>query len=82
MTKSSFIALADMIREHDKRVANHDNPCAVRYMDPDVPAFHPAQIEALASFCASQNPNFNRERWLDYIAGKCGKNGGKVSPSR
>jgi hypothetical protein len=36
------------------------------------------QIEALADFCASQNPQFNRERWLGYIAGTNGKNGGKV----
>jgi hypothetical protein len=26
----------------------------------------------LADFYASQDPNFNRERWIDYIAGKCG----------
>jgi len=35
------------------------------------------QIEALADFCQSQNSNFNRERWLGYIAGTNGKNGGK-----
>ena len=34
------------------------------------------QIAALANFCAAQNPNFNRQRWLDYIAGHCGPNGG------
>jgi hypothetical protein len=26
-----------------------------------------------ADFCASQVPNFNRERWIDYIAGECGQ---------
>jgi hypothetical protein len=36
------------------------------------------QVEALADFCASQNPRFDRERWLGYIAGTNGKNGGKV----
>lgn len=36
------------------------------------------QIEQLATFCADQNPRFNRERWLDYIAGKCGPNGGAI----
>ena len=36
------------------------------------------QVEALADFCQSQNPNFNRERWLGYIAGANGENGGKV----
>jgi hypothetical protein len=35
------------------------------------------QIEALADFCQAQNPNFNRYRWLGYIAGTNGKNGGK-----
>ena len=27
------------------------------------------QIEALADFCQAQNSNFNRDRWLGYIAG-------------
>lgn len=35
------------------------------------------QILQLADFCQSQNPQFNRERWLAYIAGECGPNGGK-----
>jgi hypothetical protein len=34
--------------------------------------------DALADFCASQNSRFDRERWLGYIAGECGPNGGKV----
>ena len=36
------------------------------------------QIRILADFCQSQNPNFNRERWLGYIAGTNGKNGGRM----
>lgn len=32
---------------------------------------------ALADFCQSQNPRFNRELWLAYIAGECGPGGGK-----
>ena len=35
-------------------------------------------IESLAEYCKDMNPRFNKERWLDYIAGKCGKNGGAV----
>lgn len=35
-------------------------------------------IHDLADFCADQNPRFNRERWLDYLAGRCGPNGGKL----
>jgi len=34
-------------------------------------------VDQLADFCQAQNPRFNRERWLGYIAGTNGKNGGK-----
>ena len=40
--------------------------------------FNNNQIELLADFCGYQNTRFNRSRWLQYIAGVCGKNGGKV----
>jgi hypothetical protein len=65
MTKKHFVALADSIREHN-RVArfNGEN------------AFTQEQLAALARFRASQNPRFKRERWLNYIAGDCGPNGG------
>jgi hypothetical protein len=68
MTKKTFIALADVIRRENQmtKVTEHD-PFAYR------------AITALADFCQSQNPNFNRERWLAYIAGECGPNGGKVA---
>ena len=61
MSKKHFIRLAQYIRTE------------VGYKD----AFNDNQIDLLARFCAEFNPNFNRERWLDYIAGKCGPNGGK-----
>jgi hypothetical protein len=61
MSKKHFIALANAIREH--------NCC-------NGPKFDTGQIETLADFCKSQNPEFKRERWLAYIAGECGKNGG------
>ena len=35
-------------------------------------------LSAIAGFCYEMNPNFKRERWIDYINGACGKNGGKV----
>lgn len=63
MTKKHFIALADTIRR-----VNAERPDA---------AFSPYQILALSQFCASQNPAFDRARWLAYIAGDCGPNGGK-----
>jgi hypothetical protein len=64
MTKKDFIALADHIKRHNNTGG--------------VPRFTWAQIESLADFCKSQNYAFLRQRWLDYIAGKCGPNGGKV----
>ena len=68
MSKKDFIALADMIRDF-----NNDN---IGWPGPDGPSFDSRQIRVLADFCAGQNPNFNRDRWLDYIAGKCGPSGG------
>jgi len=31
----------------------------------------------VASVCKSANAQFDRERWLSYIAGDCGPSGGK-----
>lgn len=67
MTKQHFIALADAIREHN-RLSNQAGTVA--------PMFKDEQVTTLANFCQSQNPRFNRSRWLDYIDGKCGPNGG------
>ncbi len=64
MNKQNFIALADHIRAHKSLMG--------------VTPFDTQQIETLADFCQAQNAQFKRDRWLDYIAGKCGKNGGKV----
>lgn len=61
MSKKDFIALAEYLKDYED------------YCEP----FTDQQIAHLANFCHSQNPNFNRNRWLDYIAGKCGPNGGK-----
>lgn len=68
MTKQHFIALADYIRDWQA------NAQAEPYVFPELYQDH---IIMLASFCESQNPRFNRQRWLDYIAGKVGPNGGK-----
>jgi hypothetical protein len=66
MTKKTFIALADALREHNRTLGTDDV------------AFDGSHLDALADFCAAQNPRFNRERWLGYIAGECGPNGGKA----
>ena len=63
MSKKDFIALADEIRLHNT--------------DPVMPKFTIGHLSSLADFCEQQNPNFNRERWLGYIAGTNGPSGGK-----
>ena len=68
MTKKHFIALADAVKEYNDTGIAGELPYS---------PFNEAQIEVLADFCQSQNTNFNRERWLAYIAGECGPNGGR-----
>jgi hypothetical protein len=67
MSKKHFIALADAIRW-----ANH----RATLLDISKP-YGTDAIADLADFCQAQNSNFNRDRWLGYIAGTNGKNGGK-----
>jgi hypothetical protein len=66
VTKKQFIALADLIRHHHTKAG--------------FPCFGGLEVELLAQFCATQNPQFKRDRWLGYIAGTNGQNGGKVKP--
>lgn len=70
MSKCDFVALADVIREFNSFAPNPVN------------AFSSQQINRLADFCQSQNGNFKRDRWLEYIAGNCGKNGGTIKPPK
>ena len=65
MNKKDFIALADAIRNHNQSAPILET----RKFDAD-------QLETIAEFCRSQNPRFMRGRWLEYIAGNCGPNGG------
>lgn len=64
MTKKHFIALANAIRHAREYSISGVNP------------FSLGEIQILADFCQSQNTRFNRDRWIDYIYGKCGPNGG------
>lgn len=70
MSKKDFVALADVIR------------AANRNYRPDEAVFREDAVAELAAFCAAQNPRFNRERWLNYIAGECGPNGGAITRER
>jgi hypothetical protein len=72
MSKQDFIALADAIRAHNEASATH------RY----APEFSSDHIATLAAFCRSQNPNFMKDRWLDYITGKCGPGGGAIKAKK
>ena len=71
MSKKHFIALADAIRIHNNLhhgiVGSNE--------------FGPEQLRTLADFCRAMNGRFNRERWLSYIAGECGPNGGAIKKS-
>jgi hypothetical protein len=68
MSKQDFIVLADDVRRFNRL----SDPSGITAPLP----FTDKQIECLADFCAGQSPRFNRERWLDYLNGKCGPNGG------
>ena len=70
MTKRHFIALANLVTGLE--------PLSLRPREPS-PEHRQweAMRDALATFCQEQNPRFLRQRWLDYVAGKCGPNGGK-----
>ncbi len=65
MTKQHSTALADWIREHNTEEWRPSE----RFTD--------EQIGSIARFCESQNPRFNRQHWLDYVAGTHGPNGAK-----
>ena len=71
VTKKTFVALADAIRAYNAQAF----PAGTNIASPL--EFTNTQIQTLADFCAAQNPAFDRERWLAYVAGDCGHNGGK-----
>jgi hypothetical protein len=64
MSKKTFIALADAIREHNRIYIGSE--------------FSDGQLDTLADFCQLQNSQFKHDRWLGYIAGACGPNGGAI----
>jgi len=71
MTKKDFIALANTLRAVRASYAPHWDANLFRACDD--------HEKAIADFCQAQNPLFNRDRWLAYIAGQCGPSGGKVT---
>ena len=71
MTKKHFVALADAVRRYNENAFKHGTNIVSPLQ------FTDTQIFALADFCQSQNAQFDRERWLAYVNGECGKNGGR-----
>jgi len=69
MTKKDFIALADALRETLIQATDENGSDLVNRED---------VIDDLVDFCKQQNPNFMENRWRDYLAGNCGKNGGAI----
>jgi hypothetical protein len=63
MTKKHFIALADLIREHNEQFPDD--------------RFTSNQLESLHRFCRRENWAFNADRWDSYIRGECGPSGGR-----
>jgi hypothetical protein len=66
MTKRGVVALAEALRIHNQTAEARTE-------------FTPDHLRVLADFCLAQYPNFNRERWIDYIAGV---NLGEGSPKK
>ena len=61
MTKKHFISLANYIKQHNNW---------------STPKFTDEHIETLARFCNDANPRFDKTRWISYVKGECGPNGG------
>lgn len=83
MSKKHFIALADHIRlaghlpgRVDTILECYDIPEGEKPGLKDL--ILRTVADELADFCRSQNGRFDRERWLGYINGECGPNGGTV----
>ena len=39
-------------------------------------------VNSLVGFCRQQNYRFDQDRWLSYLQGECGPNGGKIPGAR
>jgi hypothetical protein len=78
MTKKHFIALADAVRQNKPAGSMGGQSAFAEGHDKGRLAHWGRMVEVLADFCQSQSPKFDRERWLRYVSGEGGKNGGEV----
>jgi hypothetical protein len=79
MSKRHFIALADTLRDLKPRpmeaiATDREQSASLARMAQWIET-----CAAMAAFCRAQNGNLNTQRWLEYIDGTCGPNGGKVA---
>ena len=79
MSKKHFIALADAMRDL-KPPSFEESGIGLNTAHQREYRLYQWQdtCSALADFCESQNAEFKRDRWLAYINGECGPNGGKI----
>ena len=77
MSKKHFIELANTVRKLRPIKTQAGSQYGDGFHDGEM-LHYECTVKALADFCQSQNSQFKRDRWLDYIAGECGPNGGKV----
>jgi len=79
MTKKHFVALAEVLKQFslDSHLNSAFKIGASKQINSDKAmsllaakdAAHRELTNILADYCQAQNGNFNRERWLAYIAG-------------
>lgn len=73
MTKKDFIALADALRERYPHVRDINSP-----EESDIRSGYDLAIEVIHDKLVSMFTRFNGERWVGYIRGENGPNGGRV----
>lgn len=69
MTKKHFIMLADALRR--ERPGDH--------WDPNKRVQWELDVKAVADVCKRVNCRFDRDRFIGYINGECGPNGGRIT---
>lgn len=71
MTKKDFIAIGSVLEEL--------HPSSLRLEEDEARGAErqwARTVERLADLFQTKNPRFMRERWLDFVHGRCGPNGG------
>ncbi len=72
MSKKDFIALADAF------IATRPSEQDVQMLTGEYQQWKRDRSH-IADVCIAANPRFDYHRWISYIDGECGPNGGKVA---